>query len=143
MDNPHQSNFQFTNPVLTEMVFVVNQDYRPPEGDSQEIPIEIKVSKPDSEAYAKTQVASISLTAKIGEDKNLMFPCYLLATMTAKFRWEPSLPNEMVEAMLAQNAPSLLLGYLRPLIAQVTAASPVGIFHLPFMNFVQQGNRNT
>lgn len=136
MGGPRRSNFQFTNPVLVEMVFNVNQKYQPPQEGTQEIPIEIKVTKPNSEEY-KTQTVSVSLTVKIGEDQNSLFPYFLLATMMANFRWESSLPDKMVEAMLSQNAPSLLLGYLRPLIAQITSASPVGAFHLPFMNFVQ------
>ena len=137
METASKSAFQFTNPLLMEMNFSVNQEYLPPEGNMQEIPVEIKVSRPDLEA-CEDRVAPVFLTIHIGEKGNREFPYFLCATMGANFRWEPFLSAEMVGAMLAQNAPSLLLGYLRPYIAQITAASPAGAFHIPFMNFVPQ-----
>lgn len=41
----------------------------------------------------------------------------------------------MIEKLLNQNAPSLLLGYLRPIISQITAASPYNAYNLPFIDF--------
>ncbi|MEI3592754.1 MAG: hypothetical protein V8Q05_07985 [Lachnospiraceae bacterium] len=43
-----------------------------------------------------------------------------------------SLNMGMIEKLLNQNAPSLLLGYLRPIISQITAASPYNAYNLPF-----------
>lgn len=136
-----KSVFQFTDPLLIEMDFSVNREYVPPEGDLQEIPVEISVFRPGPEAYG-AGTAEVSLTVNIGGREGTEFPYALSATMAAKFRWEPTLPAETVKAMLSQNAPSLLVGYLRPYIAQITAASPVGVFHLPFMNFVPQDRQD-
>ena len=56
----------------------------------------------------------------------------------AEFRWPDSLNVEMVEKLLNQNAPSLLLGYLRPIISQITAASPYNAYNLPFIDFSEK-----
>ena len=44
----------------------------------------------------------------------------------------------MINKLLNQNAPSLLLSYLRPVIAQVTMASPYGAYNIPFIDFTKR-----
>ena len=44
----------------------------------------------------------------------------------ANFRWNDELDDNMIDRLLNQNAPSLLLSYLRPIVAQVTSASKYG-----------------
>ena len=56
----------------------------------------------------------------------------------AEFRWPDSLNMGMIEKLLNQNAPSLLLGYLRPIISQITAASPYNAYNLPFIDFSEK-----
>lgn len=46
-------------------------------------------------------------------------------------------PNNMIDRLLNQNAPSLLLSYLRPIVAQVTSASKYGTYNIPFVNFTK------
>lgn len=53
-------------------------------------------------------------------------------------RWKEKLDEEKVHKLLNQNAPSLLLSCLRPVISQLTAASPFGTVNIPFMNFTNQ-----
>ena len=43
----------------------------------------------------------------------------------------------MIDRLLNQNAPSLLLSYLRPIVAQVTSASKNGTYKIPFVNFTK------
>lgn len=137
MGTAKKSAFQFTNPFLVEMNFSINQEYQPSERESQDIPVEMSVSRPDVKV-CEDRVATVFLSITIGRSDDSKYPYSLSATMGANFRWEPALPAELVEVMLSQNAPSLLLGYLRPYIVQITEASPVGAFHIPFMNFVPQ-----
>ena len=44
----------------------------------------------------------------------------------------------MVDKLLNQNAPSLLLSYIRPIVVQITAASPFPTYNIPFMNFTNK-----
>lgn len=134
MGNITQSEFQFTNPLLTEMMFSVNKEYQDQQDDdSLDTLIEMNVSRPNVED-CEDNTAFVFLSVSIGEDSP-NFPYHMSVTMGANFRWSPSLSKEMVETLLSRNAPALLLGYIRPYVAQITEASPVGAVHLPFMNF--------
>ena len=44
----------------------------------------------------------------------------------------------MVDQLLRQNAPALLLSYLRPTVAQITSSSEFETFDIPFVNFSGQ-----
>ena len=46
--------------------------------------------------------------------------------------------EEQQEKLLTQNAPALLLSYMRPLVASATAASPYPAYHLPFIDFTKE-----
>ncbi len=61
-------------------------------------------------------------------------PFKIIAKVAADFRWE-DLDEEAVEAMLNLNAPALLLGYMRPIVANVTNSSAFPAYNLPFINF--------
>lgn len=125
------SNFQFTNPVLANLEFKFNEQF---DVDSGEINIqthvEIKISKEDSETEAVVRLEII-----IGSDDSEM-PFYLKAEETAHFRWDEGIySDDDIDALLSQNAPALLLAYLRPIVATVTNSSPVGSYNIPFINF--------
>ena len=59
-------------------------------------------------------------------EKNDDIPFYIKAIEGANFRWNDELDDNMIDRLLNQNAPSLLLSYLRPIVAQVTSASKYG-----------------
>ncbi len=137
MSTAKASAFQFTNPLLMDLQFSVNKGYKGSSGaDDIDIPIEMKVLKPDA-AECKERTAFVALSVKVGGEE-AEFPYHITVEMGANFRWEESVDNEMAEALLSRNAPALLLGYIRPYIAQITEASPIGAVHVPFMNFNPQ-----
>lgn len=126
-----KSSFQFRNPVLARLEFGINEGFNKKLNDKQEVNINMTV-----QVNKKFDVheAEVSLVFELG-DKNDLNPFYVVATEKADFRWDDVLDNGTVEQMLNQNAPSLLLSYLRPIIAQITAASPYNSFDIPFINF--------
>ena len=129
-----ESAFQFSNPSLTKMEFCINEDFE--NGRDKEVKmavnmgIQIDRSKVDNSA-------KVSLTLEIGK-KGASDPFYVCATEMAEFRWPDSLNMGMIEKLLNQNAPSLLLGYLRPIISQIKAASPYNAYNLPFIDFSEK-----
>lgn len=132
MSIARQSEFQFTNPLLTKLHFSINREYRnSPDEEEIEIPVEVKVLKPDA-VDCKGRTAFVLLAVSVGGPD---FPYHVFVEMGANFRWDESVDTEMAEALLSRNAPALLLGYIRPYIAQITEASPIGAIHIPFMNF--------
>ena len=126
-----ESAFQFSNPSLTKMEFCINEEFESSQDKEVKIAVNMVVQIDRS---ATDNNARVSLTLEIGK-KDSEDPFYVCATEMAEFRWSEALNNEMVEKMLNQNAPSLLLGYLRPIISQITAASPYNAYNLPFIDF--------
>lgn len=100
---------------------------------SGHIEIQMHISKPDKDEIQGNS-AIVAMIVEIGEEGSA-FPYYMSVKMSSRFTWNSSVPADMVDAMLSRNAPALLLGYIRPLVANITEASPVGACHIPFYNF--------
>ncbi len=126
------SKFQFTNPVLTKMAFLVNEGFSPEENKDTQLPFETKFSVQRVDSC----MAYVSLQADVAEESQ-KYPFCLSAVIGAHFRWDQETDSQIVEALLKNNAPALLLGYLRPYIAQITMAGPFQPVHIPFMNFME------
>lgn len=62
-------------------------------------------------------------------------PFFLETKFVANFRWNEQLLGDRVDAFLNQNAPALLLSYVRPIISMVTNVSHYPPYNLPFINF--------
>ena len=61
-------------------------------------------------------------------------PFKLKIKVASDFKWE-YIEEERVNAMLKNNAPALLLSYMRPIVASITNSSNFPAYNLPFMNF--------
>ena len=95
------------------------------------------------EAHVETQPgpeensAVVVLNLLIGK-KDDSSPFFIEAEEAALFRWNPEkVDAEHSEKLLKQNAPALLLSYLRPTISLITSASPYAAYDIPFMNFTE------
>ena len=128
-----KSSFQFTNPRLTDIEMHINEDFNGQK--NAQIPIQMKISVHIS-SKEDAKEAIVALTAEIGQ-KDSNVPFWVKATEQASFRWDEEVSDTMREALLNQNAPSLLLAYLRPVVAQITNASPYGAYDIPFVNFAK------
>lgn len=135
------SVFQFSNPVLTKLNFVINDDF----DSSIERKLVVNVEfKTDIEVFEKEQTALVILHCKLGE-KSDQFPFYIEADEQANYRWgydddgnmvdNPIQDPKTLKSLLNINAPTLLLSYLRPIIAQITSASPFDTYNIPYMDF--------
>lgn len=125
------SKFQFLNPYLVEVYFVVNPNFVLGE-DNGEIEmqnafnIQVKRSKNENRA-------NVELTLETNTE-NEKAPFKLRIKVASDFKWE-DLDEKMVESMLNLNAPALLLGYMRPIVANITNSSNFPAYNLPFINF--------
>lgn len=128
-----ESLFQFTNPTLTGLEFGLNEAFD--NRGSVEIQTKMEISV-QTNREKKQNEATVSLKIKLGE-KSEKNPFYIVAEEKANFRWEDGLDESMVTALLQQNAPALLLSYLRPVIVQITAASPYEAYNIPFIDFTE------
>lgn len=129
------SNFQFTNPSLLNLDYQINKDFAPNKNTSE---IEVNFSTNCNIIKNEgSKEAIVELSISIGQKDNSV-PFYISATEVAKFKWNDEVDNEILEILLNQNAPSLLLSYLRPLISTITSAGPVGSYNIPFMDFTKK-----
>lgn len=123
------SKFQFLDPYLVEMHFTENQSF---DADNKEYEMQndfnVKVHRNKNE-----NAANVQLNLAVNKD-NENAPFQLEITVASDFVWE-DMGEEIVETMLNLNAPALLLGYMRPIVANITNASSFPVYNLPFVNF--------
>ena len=123
------SKFQFLNPYLKEVHFVVNPDFNIDDGEIEmqnSFHVQVKRSENDNRANVE-----LGLDMNLNNEKT---PFKLQIRVASDFKWE-DLDDKTVDAMLEQNAPALLLGYMRPIVANITNSSNFPAYNLPFINF--------
>ena len=125
-----ESKFQFLNPYLEEVYFIVNPDFNVDNNENIEMKNSFGVQIKRDENGNRANV-SLELKTNIEDEKA---PFQLQIKVASDFQWE-DLDDEQVKAMLKLNAPSLLLGYMRPIVASITNSSRMPVYNLPFINF--------
>ena len=125
-----ESNFQFSNPALINITYKVNETFNSKGETKIKMQIETK-----EEREEEASEALVRLYIRIGEESDKA-PFYVFAEEAARFKWDCDAYDEnSVNRLLSQNAPALLLSYLRPIIANITSASPYSGYNIPFINF--------
>lgn len=125
------SKFQFLNLYLVEVNFVTNPDFISGKNDDDvemQNVFNVQVRKSKNENRA-----NVELTLETNAE-NDQAPFKLKIKVASDFKWE-DLSDERVESMLKMNAPALLLGYMRPIVAGLTNSSNFATYNLPFINF--------
>lgn len=126
-----ESSFRFSKPELAEFFFSENENFD--ENKFQAIEVRTKTNIVMSSADAKA--ATVTLTLSV-EDENS--PFQLNVTMRAGFQWNDD-DLDYVNEFLRISAPSMLVSYIRPMIATITANSKYPIWQLPFLDL--RGNQ--
>lgn len=125
------SKFQFINPYLEEVYFEANPNFVAGVDDG-EIEIQnsfhIQIKRSENENRANVELILETNT------ENEKTPFILRIKVASDFKWE-DLDEKSVESMLNLNAPALLLGYMRPIVANITNSSNFPVYNLPFVNF--------
>ena len=127
------SSFQFSNPSLLKL-FALNNGFETKDASQINISLESHV---ETQPGPEENSAVVVLNLLIGK-KDDSSPFFIEAEEAALFRWNPEkVDAEHSEKLLKQNAPALLLSYLRPTISLITSASPYAAYDIPFMNFTE------
>ena len=130
--NSKKSGFRFSNPELVHLEYETNQSFC----EESEIQLRINLST-DVKPYEGKSKAEVILTITLG-GKTEKDPFYLEASEQATFDWSGSqFSDEALESLLSKNAPSLLLSYLRPIVASSTNWSRYGSYNIPFIDFTK------
>lgn len=127
-----ESVFQFSNPELVKLDFKINDNFE--SSGSEQVKIKVKMeTQVDREENSDDAIVRLCVTVGAKTNKS---PFYVHAEEASRFRWEKGTYNEeQINTLLKQNAPALLLSYLRPIIAGITGSSRYSAYDIPFMNF--------
>lgn len=124
-----ESEFQFFNPILKSLNFYINDDFKEEDynglGDI--------ISSVNTKRSDETQQALVTLSLKIG-DRSKKVPFLIEISMEAKFLWD-GFEDKQIDLLLNQNAPTLLISYMRPYISMITNGSEYPAYNLPFIDF--------
>ena len=126
-----RSNLQFKNPQINKIDFRVN-DYDP---DTNNMPISIevecKVSKEEKEAVVSLNLCVGELTKSNG----IATSFYFNGVISADFSWIDEIKSH--EKMLKVSGGTVLLSYIRPILANLTMQAGMKPLNLPFINFTK------
>lgn len=120
-----KSELQFTNPIITSFSFKANREYE----DDGNLHVEYSIENKRNGERA----ALLKLKVVIGKDQNKP-PFNIEATIEAEFMWTEKLSEELANELLNKNGVSLLLSYLRPLIAHITVDAGYPPLNLPYFD---------
>lgn len=123
-----QSIFRFSNPTLLDVRFEKNRQFKLGSKAKINLDFQTRINKKGDE-----HEAVVELTVKIGETSEGC-PFVISITEGARFLWG-DISDDVADSLLAQNAPALLLGYIRPVVASLTASSSLPAYNIPFIDF--------
>lgn len=107
------------------------------EFDKKQVPLEQVDVKSDSFEHKETSNRfMVRLRVKVGQKDGSNARCELDMVVVGFFRLPGGLDQGMRITMHAQNAPSILYGVARQIVAETTGNGPWGRVFLPTMNFV-------
>lgn len=84
------------------------------------------------ERSTKSPEALVKLTMNLGDKENA--PFFMSVVMSAMFFWDEGIGDDIVKDLLEKNAVSLLISYIRPIVANITSSTRYPTFNLPFIN---------
>lgn len=129
-----KSNLKFTNPIITKLEYQIN----PQDNGNEENSINISNAfKANIKKIENKNEAIVELNIIIGQKGIAPSPFYVDMIIGAIFKWDNTYDEKTVQDLLSINAPALLLGYARPIIATITNMSPFPVYNLPFYNFTE------
>lgn len=125
------SPFQFSSPLLLNAQFQIFRE--PHQDDDVAIHLHRNVSHPKD--GSRRAVVDLTVQLNKREDKLRENACFFAeVTMQSVFTWSAEVEESRVEQLLESNAVALLISYIRPVLSQLTAASPLQAYNLPFIN---------
>ena len=125
------SSFQFTQPLLINSQFEMRRKQKAEDDVQVHLGRKIVRLKDDN----KKAIIELKVQLNKAEDQERDDPCFIAeVTMQSMFSWTEETDEKQAEALLNVNAPALLLSYARPIIAQLTSASPLQTYNIPFIN---------
>ena len=128
MNTSKLSNFQYTTPQITKFQYIFTE--------LSDGKWEINIKHQKVIEKISDNEAKVILDMIIGSDSSPA-PFEIIFSVEAKFRWK-ELDIITVSTLLSQTAPSLLIGYARPIVSMFTNSSGIPPFNIPMLDFTKE-----
>lgn len=132
----NRSKFQFSNPELEKIEFLVNDNFNEEKYDG------IAMQSNTEVQILENNEALVKLTLNIGDSTNSQ-PFNICIRMSADFSWDESVRIEKAKQLLNINAPAVLLSYIRPIVSNLTNNSKYPTLNIPFIDFTHSEHNST
>lgn len=137
MVSPAASPFKVEEIRLLDCEFITNEDF-----SNDEIKLEIG-TEIDISVSENNPKARIYLSLNVFEkDRFEDYPFFIRIRMKGIFSWEDSIVEPMLGKLLKENAPAVLLSYIRPFVSQFTAYAHYPPLILPLLSFKNPDNES-
>ena len=129
-----KSEFRFIQPYIINSEFALNEKFE--NADKDDVDLDLKINKyTNYDKQIDSRSAIVGLSVEIGKKEDKKTPFFCKVSMESKFEWDEGIGKERIEVFLGQNAPALLIGYIRPVIAYLTQNSLIPTVNIPLINF--------
>lgn len=126
MTETKNSPFQYTTPQIFTFDYHANPDFC-------EQKWTIKINHQKEILRISQNKARVILHMNIfNEGEGDLFTVQF--SILSNFRWE-NIGEEIINSLLNRTAPSLLLGYARPIVSMFTNSSGMGSYNIPLIDF--------
>lgn len=125
-----KSNLQFTDPHIERIDFRIGEDIV-----NTNMPISIEM---ETEINPEPKEAIVKLNLIVGEiddDNEVSTSFYFNGVIAADFKWNDEIDNP--DKMLKISGGTVLLSYIRPILANMTMQAGMKPLNLPFVNFTK------
>ena len=130
MENTVQSQFQYSTPRIIGFDYTANT-----EAPTKEWTLQMTHQKSIQKISDHSAVVSVEMKICAPDDEAGPFTIRFVAEAT--FEWA-GYDNGTISRLLSQNAPSLIIGHIRPLISLFTNSSGFIPFNLPFLDLTNE-----
>ena len=124
-----KSLFQFSNPHIESIIFKINDTNK----DVNDIPIEIDIQSFIQKEEASATVKLILTIGETTDNNTILTALYFKGCIVSDFNWKDDIPD--LDKKLKVNGGTVLLSYIRPILATLTMQAGIQPLHLPFINF--------
>ena len=130
-----ESNFQLTEQRIISFDYKTNKNFK--FSGSLDLEYNINVNS----TIVEDGIGVVTLDITVFKGKNFEeVPFIINISIEGVFNWIIDIKEEELKILLDENAPAILLSYIRPFISQITLFSGNPPLILPLINFTEKAN---
>lgn len=129
MKNVKSSTFQFTKPKMIKFESELLSDFNPDEKSEYQVHLDKNIQREKNQP-----VASVIVGWAISPEKSKNPEIRIEIVMQAFFKWNEELSDKQIEDLLNLNGVSLIISYMRPIVASMSYNATGKSIDIPFVD---------